>query len=356
MGIYNRDYYRDMSRAGVARFDGFTPGIKYLILLNAAVFVLQLVVVREVPYSPLDDLRQYNPRLYKLLKEKEQQGPEAYDSFKEKHPELFEPDDEIEQLMRPMRKVSPVQEWLELDTDKVMHGEVWRLVTAAFCHHRYSVWHILFNMMFLFWFGRTLEVMYGTREFICFYLMAAVVSSLTFVGLDLYTGSRIPAVGASGAVMAVVMLYTTHFPREIIHLWFIDIEMRWIMLFYLVYDLHPVLLALAGDDFYTGVGHAAHLGGLLFGFLYARYEWRFEDLFARMSRSGGQRLRRPRVRPSLRVYREEPAPETDQDMARVDDLLKKIHEQGEASLSEEERQVLREASARLKKRSAPESP
>ena len=96
----------------------------------------------------------------------------------------------------------------------VYQGQVWRLLTHAFCHDRYGVFHILFNMLFLYWFGCTLESMYGSREFLLFYLAAAVFAGLAFVGLDLYTGSRIPGIGASGAVMAVTMLYAMHFPRD----------------------------------------------------------------------------------------------------------------------------------------------
>ena len=47
-------------------------------------------------------------------------------------------------------------------------------------------------MLFLYWFGCTIEAMYGSREFLLFYLAAAVVAGLAFVGLDLYTGSSAP--------------------------------------------------------------------------------------------------------------------------------------------------------------------
>ena len=136
-----------------------------------------------------------------------------------------------------------------LDTNKVIEqGQVWRLLTHAFCHDRHNILHIVFNMLFLFWFGRTLESMYGSREFLLFYLTAAICAALAYVALDLYTGSPIPAVGASGAVMAVVMLYTMHFPTEEIYICFIiPIQMRWLMVIFVIWDLHPVLLALAGS-------------------------------------------------------------------------------------------------------------
>jgi hypothetical protein len=216
-------------------------------------------------------------------------------------------------------------------------------------------------MVLLYWFGCTLESMYGSREFLLFYLAAALASALAFVGLDLRTGSTVPAIGASGAVMGVVMLYTMHYPYETIRVfWLFPLEMRWVMLFYVLYDLHPVLLALSGDTIHTGVAHAGHLGGLAFGFLYYWYRWRLEDLLqylparVKSERGAGRRFwRRPerdpdRLAPSLRVYRE---PEPDEEMERVDQLLKKISESGHASLTDEERQALRAASERIKGRS-----
>jgi membrane associated rhomboid family serine protease len=56
-------------------------------------------------------------------------------------------------------------------------------VTYSFCHSEEDVWHIFFNMLALWFFGPTLERMYGTREFAWFYLLGAVASGLAFVGL-----------------------------------------------------------------------------------------------------------------------------------------------------------------------------
>jgi membrane associated rhomboid family serine protease len=348
MGVYDRDYFRRSSSGW--GWDGLTPAVKGILVANIAVFVLQILVVREVPQSPLDVLRRLNPEIGKKidnLSEQERQDPEVLEKLKKKYPRLFKHLDEadIDPEVIPAQRVSIPQEWLELDTARVVRGgQVWRLLTYAFCHDRYGVWHIFFNMLFLYWFGGTLESMYGAREFVLFYLAAAVASGLTFVGLDLHTGSSVPCVGASGAVIAVMMLYAMHYPRETIHVcWLIPVEMRWVMLFYLIWDLHPVLLAMSGERFYfDGIAHAGHLGGLAFGFLYARYGWRLESLAERIP--GLRWQRHPRLR-----LRTEPA-ETDPEMGRVDELLQKICESGPGSLTDEERALLRDASERLKKR------
>jgi membrane associated rhomboid family serine protease len=354
MGIASRDYYRDSrppGGLGAWGIYGITPVVKFLIVANIVVFLLQIFIVREVRLSPREMLRKINPPLDKLLAEKEREGPEAVEKFKKDHPEVDRmlSENDLDLLLYP-EKVSIIQEWLELDTNKVIYGgQVWRLLTHAFCHDRWGVFHIFFNMLFLYWFGCTLESMYGSREFLLFYLTAAIVSALAFVGLELYTGSSTPAIGASGAVMGVAMLYTMHFPYETFCIfWTFHVEMRWIMLFYLIWDLHPVLLALAGDRFYTGIAHAGHLGGLAFGFLYAHYEWRLAPFADRVHWPRWQGRRRPRLRiaPETVPVHQDSAPNHSDE--RVDELLQKIYESGQASLTDEERAVLRSASERLK--------
>jgi membrane associated rhomboid family serine protease len=349
MGIYSRDYYREWRASTGWGLDALTPVVKYLIFANVAVFLLQIFFLREARFSPLDMLRKTNPELDKLLTKAEEGDPKALETLKKKHPEIEkmlkdeDAEDDSVSLFLPRMKISLVQEWFELDTKKIVrHGQVWRLLTHAFCHDRYSLFHVFFNMLCLYWFGSTLETMYGSREFLLFYLTAAVVAGLAFVGLDLYTGSSVPAIGASGAVMAVMMLYTMHFPRqEILVCWIFPLEMRWLMTFYLIYDLHPILLALAGDQIFTGIGHAAHLGGLAFGFLYGRYSWRLEGLVSWLRMPSLKWTRRPRLRLVT---------PTEQKPERIDDLLQKIYESGQASLTEEERIILKNASEELKNR------
>ncbi len=246
----------------------------------------------------------------------------------------------------PGMRTSIIQEWFELNPTKtVEQGQVWRLVTSAFCHDRYGLWHILFNMMLLCWFGQRLERMYGSTEFLLFYFAATVCASLAYVGLAYYGGSKVPAIGASGAVMGVMMLYVIYYPYEqFLLFWFIPVPLWILMSVYVLYDLHPVLLALAGDPMFTGVAHAGHLGGLAFGFLYWRCSWRLEPVLDRVwpaaSRPKAMPFRKPVVLPF---------PRRDNDLAeRVDEILKKISEQGTQSLTDEERDILIQAATKYR--------
>lgn len=309
MGIQNRDYYRE--RPPKSDSLGSAPVVKYLIIANVIVFLAQIFLVRDVL-----------------------------------------PREERNRRHLPKVSISVVQEWFELDSEKVVYqGQIWRLLTHAFCHDRFNIFHILINMLCLYWFGTTLEIMYGSREFLLFYLSAAVVAGLAFVGLDMYTGSTGAGIGASGAVMAVMMLYTMHFPDHVIYLFcIIPVKMRWAMAIFVIWDLHPILLNLSGEKLNTGIAHSAHLGGLAFGFLYAHYQWRLAGIFERISRPELTRRRRPRLR--LLVAPEglpEPERQATAPSNRLDEILEKISRSGQDSLSDEERTILRQESERLRK-------
>ncbi len=326
MGAATRDYWRNPDDGGRLAEWGFyslTPVVKCLIAVNIAVFILQILVVRTVHVSPLEMLRRHDPEFDRLLTETGD-DPEALEKLEKKYPQYKHILDNDDPDLFPPERISLVQEWCELDTNKVIHrAEGWRLLTHAFCHSRDGIFHIFFNMLFLYWFGCTLEMMYGWREFLLFYLAAAVFAALTYMGVEFATGSKIPAIGASGAVMAVVMLYAMHFPREPIRVIWFSIEMRWLVLFYLIWDLHPVLLSLAGDRVFTGVASAAHLGGLAFGFIYAKFNWRFEPIVF----WPGRRRRYPRLA-SRSASSRLPARQAVTSESRLDDVLEKLSDAG----------------------------
>jgi membrane associated rhomboid family serine protease len=355
MGLENRHYFRDGSYT--ERLTGlgleFTPVVKKLIIANVIVFVMQIFFVRTGPVEvPEEHKRQFQRQREEIARAREAarkaRGLEKKKDAKEEEKEQEREEQEArawEEAMaraRPDARISVVQEWLELSPKKVVEqGQVWRLLTCAFCHHRTHIWHIVFNMLLLYWFGTRLETMYGSREFLLFYLAAAGCSSVAYVALARYTGSNTPAIGASGAVMGIMMLYTIFYPFEtFLVFWLLPVPL-WVLLgVYVLYDLHPVLLALSGDQIYTGIAHAGHLGGLAFGYVYWKLGLRLESPFDRSKRA----LRFPRGK--TRPVRE-PSPLVN---PRVDDLLRKISEQGQASLTDEERDFLFRESAKYRRK------
>jgi membrane associated rhomboid family serine protease len=356
MGFESRDYARDGSYS--SRLTGWgvslTPAVKYLIIANVAVFVLQMLLTRSA--NPV------MPDIERVWQQQEEPADDTELPAERKAAKKTPADrrtreinsrkarEAMEELMEnlPGQRTSIIQQWFELSPKKtVEHFQIWRLITSAFCHDRYAIFHILINMVLLAWFGQRLESMYGTTEFLLFYLGGAVCSSVAYVALAYYMGSNTPAIGASGAVMAVMMLYVIFYPFEqYLLFWFIPLPLWALLGIYVLYDLHPVLLALAGEQVFTRVAHAGHLGGLAFGFLYWRFGWRLEWVLGRtMPGIRGSRKVVP-FRPGLRLR--VVAPRDDELTERVDEILKKISEHGKESLTDEERDILVQAASKYR--------
>jgi membrane associated rhomboid family serine protease len=314
MGIYDREYYR---REGPSFFRSlYETGTvcKWLIGINIAVYIIQLLTF---------------PR-----------GGDDYGAVTN----------------------GWFTEFLDLNVGAVMHGEVWRLITHAFLHSPLSPWHIIFNMLFLWWFGNEIEEMYGAWEFLTFYLTAALVGGLAFVGWDIATNPwgelyHHSALGASGAVNGVLVLYACHFPTRTIRLFFLIPVPVWLMV---VVMLALDVFGLLGPSGNDGVAVAAHLGGAGFAFVYYKLQWRLLNLWSWV------RSHKPARRPRLRVYREEeapagprasvgvataPKPDVDEHLeAKLDQVLEKVARFGQDSLTESERQILFRASEVYKRR------
>jgi membrane associated rhomboid family serine protease len=185
MGLESRDYARDGSYTASLSAWGMdlTPVVKYLLIANVVVFLLQLLLTR--PVAP-----QF-PNFDELVPEQEETAVETEppvrkknagtaDEVRKREQRARKAREAMEEMMThlPGMRTSPIQDWFELDPKKtVEQGQIWRLVTSAFCHDRYGLWHILFNMLILCWFGQRLERMSGSTEFLLFYLVAAYLIS-----------------------------------------------------------------------------------------------------------------------------------------------------------------------------------
>jgi membrane associated rhomboid family serine protease len=247
-------------------------------------------------------------------------------------------------------------DFFRIDTAAVLHGEVWRLLTGTFLHS-FGWQHILFNMLIIWWAGSDVESIYGPREFLTFYLVAAVVSSAAYVGWDVLNGQRSTAIGASGAATAVLMLFAVHYPTRIVYfMFFFPVPVLLLVVIYVLIDTLGMLGGRPGEN----IGFAAHVGGAAFGYLYYKLQWRVTNLLP-----SGVRWRPGRARPKLRVYHGEresepeavpvtapaPRPVPDSQLeAELDAVLEKVARQGKGSLSERENQILMRASEIYRKR------
>jgi membrane associated rhomboid family serine protease len=318
MGIYDREYYR---KEGPSYLEALIPSgqvCKWLIGINVLVFVLQLVT---------------------------KPTPEEFRHVQQTNG--------LELRERTEPPIAPVTDSLELDTVKVSQGQVWRLITYAFLHSPETWMHIFFNMLFLWWFGSEIEELYGSKEFLAFYLAAAFLGGVAFQIQGLVQARPLLSVGASGAVTAVLVLYALHFPYASILLFFVVPVPIWLFVVFQVGQ--DAFQLLSHRD--TNVAVAVHLGGAAFAGLYYMYQWRLTGLW-----QGMPDWRRARAKPKLRVYHPEeemavpvtsgPAPaDLDEHLdAKLDAVLEKLSRHGRDSLTDGERNILLRASEIYKKK------
>jgi len=197
-----------------------------------------------------------------------------------------------------------------------------------FLHHGFI--HILFNMFALWMFGTEIELTWGSRPFLKYYLLCGFGGA--FLSLITSYNANVVIIGASGAIFGVLGAYWLMFPDRIILLFFIlPMKVRWAI------PLFGILTFLAGDP---GTAHMAHLGGALTGLIYLKMDWRRKHFLSRLM--------------SFRVKRKEAKLEkkrqkAEEIMKKVDAILDKINEVGIENISKEERRFLEDASQILSK-------
>jgi len=247
----------------------------------------------------------------------------------------------------------PVSRFLALQGDLPSHLlKAWELVTYGFVHDGGSPWHLVFNMMAVWFFGREVEALLGRAEFFRFYFTAIVLAGLAWL-VSVQIGQpamadRLSLVGASGAVMAVMAMFIWNFPRQTVYIYGVLPVPAWAL------GVLFVVIDLQGAASQQGnVAHVAHLAGGAFGVLYAWRGWNLggiSDLSTQVQRRWrGMRVVRPDD--DIPTPRQRTRSDDEALQIEVDRLLEKISRSGEASLTPKERETLTRASERFKQRS-----
>lgn len=220
----------------------------------------------------------------------------------------------------------------------VKKGLVWQLVTYLFLHG--GLFHILFNMFALWMFGCDIERAWGTREFVKYYFITGIGAGLfTFV---FSFNSPIPTIGASGAIFGILVAFALMFPNRLIYVYFLfPVKAKYLVIFFAVIEF------LASFRYTSdGIGHFAHLGGMVIGYLYIRSDFRIPSFF-RLS-TYLARLRNFKHRRRMKVVNRQRDREQKL-MERVDQILDKINQVGYDNLTKEEKKTLEQASQILSK-------
>jgi membrane associated rhomboid family serine protease len=205
MGYASRSYALRYSGSG-----GLPPGIKWLLISNIAIFILQFFLRLTEIGDP-----------------------------------LF--------LMR----LVPVQ--------VVSNFFVWQLASYMFLHGGFG--HIIWNMLALWMFGADLEHAWGTRRFLRFYFFCGIGAGIcVVVGNYLFGNPRIATIGSSGAIYGILLAYAVLFPdRQILFGFLIPIKVK-----YFVAIIGVVAFMQTFGSVNSGVSNVAHLGGMLFAFIFMK--------------------------------------------------------------------------------------
>jgi membrane associated rhomboid family serine protease len=201
-------------------------------------------------------------------------------------------------LIRGLGAVRPVDVW--------GHSYVWQPFTYMWLHANGSLMHIGFNMFSLWMFGSPIAAVWGEKRFLRYYIICGVGAGVliaTLPYLTMYAGwgtspmeLQIPTVGASGAVMGVLLAYSFTWPDRTIMLLFPPIPLKAIWLIPLLFFM----------EFSTGPGnisHVGHLGGVLVGWIYLVREGRTPG--APTLDNLKHRYRRYRMRQKLRAVHDD---------------------------------------------------
>jgi membrane associated rhomboid family serine protease len=286
MGLYDRDYTREQNEAYPyyapqmrLGFPSITPAVKWLLIANIVVFLV--------------DKLASDPRATGLT--------------------LFE-------KLFALNPASPL-----------LIIQLWRLITYQFLHGDF--FHILYNMLCLFFLGPVLERHWGTKKFFTFYLSCGIAGGVFYILLVVIGFlTPMPLIGASGAVLGVLTACAILFPRIIIFFFFFPMPIRVVAIILICIASVTILSKGANAG-----GEAAHLAGIAAGAFYVLSKpWRT-----------ALKLR-------FKANRWEKYAESERKFhIEVDRILKKVHDSGLHALTPSEKRILKKATRLEQTRSKP---
>lgn len=224
----------------------------------------------------------------------------------------------------------------------------WTLLTYMFTQFEFL--HLLFNMLWLYWFGSFFLDYFTQRQLTGVYLLGGVTGALLYIlcynlfpYFDPYTRLTSWAIGASASVMAIVFAVCTYLPQHKVYIFLIGpVKLIYLALFTALIDLLSIQHGNAG-------GHIAHLGGALFGWLFILGIRRNKDLSSGIGSLFASigKLFAPRKKMHVK-YRKKASEMNDreynayqkQQSERINEILDKISKSGYESLTREEKEIL----------------
>lgn len=273
----------------------WTQVIMVLIIANASVFMLQLlfstVSSQWSPQTTVSDVQvEYTPV--------QQWSYPAFDTFTK----LF---------------------WL-YPPDALGRGWLWQFFTYMFLHSTANPWHLIFNMLVLWMFGSEVERVLGSRRFLTLYFTAGIFAGICNCIFTPWASM----VGASGAIFAIEIAFAMYFPNSTVIFYFFPIKAKYLVMIFTSITIFNCILPRNNN-----IAHFAHLGGLVYGFLFVQYSYRVTEYLQKWQ-----------------MYQHEKEIVKKQELrAKVDEILEKVNREGLQNLTRRERSFLKSASKWYKK-------
>jgi membrane associated rhomboid family serine protease len=236
-------------------------------------------------------------------------------------------------------------EWLAVPSDySLLIFRPWTIITYMFVHTRF--FHILFNLLWLYWMGKIFVEYLGTKKLLSTYVLGGVAGALLYIlSYNIFplfrdSGVHLPMIGASASVLAITVAIATLIPNYKIFIFLIGpVALKYVAGIIVLLDV----LNLGSAD---NVAHFAHLGGALFGFIYIRQlksgndlaGW-FISLIEKFS-PGNKSSSRMKVKYTRTKNDEDFNVNKKASQERIDEILDKISKSGYGSLTAEEKEFL----------------
>jgi len=220
----------------------------------------------------------------------------------------------------------------------------WTLFTYMFFHEDFL--HILFNMLWLYWFGQMFLEFLSQKKLVGVYILGGLSGAILFMlfyNLFSVFQGDLPvaiALGASASVLSIVVAISALKPNYQINLLFIGpVKLKYLALFSVVLDIISIPISNPG-------GHIAHLGGALFGYLYIITGRQGFDLIKPITWISDNLFSKPKPKSHLKINYRKTETEIEYNARKVneqmglDKILDKISKTGYDSLTKEEKEAL----------------
>lgn len=206
---------------------------------------------------------------------------------------------------------------------------LWQPFTYMFLHG--DMWHVIFNMLYLWMFGVDVERKMGSRQFAVFYLFCGICAGILTAIFNLATGAHAPTIGASGAIFGVLLAFGLYFPdRMVLVFLVVPVKALYFVLGLGAIELYYLVFLMPG----SGISYIAHVAGMIAAYVYFRKQHVIWNAIEESAERGEQF--RAKIS-EIKVADEQ---------KRVDEILDKINKEGMHRLTKSEKNFLRERAKR----------